>query len=197
MNNAEGIPMQTIEDYLAQLSKFNMMNFPSTIQSNKDACGPAAVKSVLSYYGMDETEESLANEMKTDGDGTTPKEIITCFINRDFEVDAKKMTVEDLEKYIENKIPVIICIQAWAKNKRSNYSRSFKDGHYVVVTGVDEENFYFNDPSLKTHSGYIKKDKLESRWHDMDKNGKKYIKYGIAVFGKNPKFQNNLIKSIK
>ncbi len=190
--------METIEKYLTQISKFNMMNFPSTIQSNKDNCGPAVVKSVLSYYGIDETEESLANELNTNEEGTTPKEIIAYFINRGFQVDAKKMTTEKLEDYIKNKIPVIICIQAWSRNKNmKNYSRSFKDGHYVVVTGVDDENFYFNDPSLRTHSGYIPKNKLESRWHDRDKNGKKYINYGIAVFGKKPNFKNNLIGSIE
>jgi ABC-type bacteriocin/lantibiotic exporter with double-glycine peptidase domain len=186
----------TINEHLNHLSTFNLLNFPSTIQSSSNNCAPAAVKSVLFYYGIDETADNLAMEMKTDDEGTTPKEIIACFLNRGLNIKAGKMTQDILEKYIEDKVPVIISLQAWSKNKRSNYSVSYKDGHYVVLVGFDEENFYFNDPSLKTHLGIMNKKEFMKRWHDIDKNGKKYINYGIAIFGK-PLFKNKLIDAIR
>ena len=55
------------------------------------------------------------------------------------------MSISEIQKYIDEKKPVIVLIQAWS-NYPTNYHKNFKYGHYVIAIGYDENYLYFKDP---------------------------------------------------
>lgn len=63
---------------------------------------------------------------------------------------------------------------------------SFSDGHYVVAIGFSKNRIYFSDPSLYKLA-YLENDEFVRRWHDIE-GRKKFYQFGLAVFGKEPKF---------
>lgn len=102
-------------------------------------CGPACLKMVLSYYGIEKTEKELAVIANTTKkDGTPESGMIDAAKNLGLNVELKNdCTMKDLEIYVkEKKIPVIV---AWF----SEYV-----GHYSVVVDIDQENIYLMDPEL-------------------------------------------------
>lgn len=78
--------------------------------------------------------------------------------------------------------PVIIGFQAWGD--RDDYSDVWDEGHYAVVIGYDGNGFFLMDPSQigYSHIGFTD---LESRWHDMTKDGaRRFYHLGIIVSGR-------------
>lgn len=121
--------------------------------------------------------------------------MIDFFVKAKFKVDVKEyMTIAELKGYIDRDIPVILMIQAWARNK--NEYKGWSEGHYTVCIGYTKDELLFADPSLYD-IGYIPNNKLLERWHDLDIGEKKYYQLGIAVYGKKPKFDLEKIEEIK
>ena len=89
----------------------------------------------------------------------------------------ENMTVPDLEQHVKDGSTVILCCQAWGE-KPTEYQNDWKDGHYMVVVGMDDNNIYVMDPSTEARYNWLPITELESRWHDID-NGTP--RYGIAV----------------
>jgi len=52
-------------------------------------------------------------------------------------------------------MPVLVAIQAYRSDERIAWEDCWDDGHYVVVIGYDQNNIYFEDPSLLGSVGYI------------------------------------------
>lgn len=176
-------------------SEKKILNFPNHRQSTNYTCADAVVQTIFEYYGADYREMDIAKQL-----GSLPKEgthvdKVEKFINKHgLETDVKeKMTINDLIKYIDKNIPVMILIQAWGEKK--DYKNVWNCGHYTAVIGYDDENIYFGEPSLYT-IGAIKKSELIDRWHDKDEV-RKYINFGIAVYGKKPTFDKDKINKIE
>ncbi len=106
-------------------------------------CGPATLKMVLSYYGVDKSEEQIARDTNCD-----PELGIEASRMLDYAHDLgfvgyiqDDSTLEDLERLVvEEQTPVIV---DWF---------SEDDGHYSVVVDIDGENIYLLDPEL----GYVR-----------------------------------------
>lgn len=111
-------------------------------------CGPASLKMVLSFYGIEKTENEL---VKMTGCTTEAGVEAPIMVNtakalglEGFIVD--NASLEDIKKYVLVKqIPVIV---DWF---------SEDDGHYSVVVDIDKENIYLLDPSF----GYVRAMRLE------------------------------------
>lgn len=115
---------------------------------NKGYCGPASLKMVLDYYGVNKTEEELAKLSNATTDlGTNDQSLKEAAEILGFKVEIKNnSTFEDIENYLSRKIPVIV---DWLTRGRSDYSESeVADGHYSVVVGLDEEFIYLQDPEI-------------------------------------------------
>jgi predicted double-glycine peptidase len=89
------------------------------------------------------------------------------------QADAKtKMTVAELEKYLDEGKPVICSIQAYEEHhppeKRAEIYKKDDNGHYLVAIGYDDDNVYFMDPALTGRHGFLPKSEFESRWHDNE-----------------------------
>lgn len=188
--NGDVIPLIEKRDII------KILDFPKTRQADKWTCGANAVQKVCEYFGEDHREMDLVKILRTTPDeGTFLQPIIEFFKKSKYRIDVREhMTVDDLQKYIDRNIPVILMIQAWSKDV-SEYD-GWTNGHYTVCIGYTRNELLFADPSLYD-IGYIPKNELPDRWHDIDVGEKKYYQLGIAVYGKKPKFKLEKIEKIK
>ncbi|MEK7596261.1 MAG: cysteine peptidase family C39 domain-containing protein [Patescibacteria group bacterium] len=167
-----------------------LISFPEFRQTFDYDCGASAMQSILAFYGIDVGEKQVMKIAGTAKAGTSIKGIKK--VARKFGLKAKSgaMSVKDIKKFINKNIPVIVPLQAWANNKNNkkvDWEKDWRDGHYVIAIGYDKEKFYFEDPAavLRTYLAY---DEFEKRWHDSDTNRKKYNHYGIIIYGKKPSY---------
>ena len=173
-----------------------MLEYPQVRQSTTYSCGAAVIQSILAYYGKDVREKELIVALKTTKeDGTNPSRMIHYLKQQGLDVKFNKMTIVDIKKYIDQKIPVIVLIQAWADNEKE-YDKNLDNGHYVVCIGYTNDKIYFEDPSI-FERGYLNFDEFIKRWKDVSNFGKIYKQYGIAVYGEEPKYKDDLFEKIK
>ena len=136
---------------------------------NASMCGPASLKMVFDYYGIEKTEEELAklcNVNKELGtDDKTMKKVAESF---GFKVEIKNFSsFEDIEKWLKKGVPVIV---DWFSPGRMDKEESeMPDGHSSIVVGLDLEYIYLQDPE----TGGLRKLKREDFyrvWFDFRKN---------------------------
>jgi hypothetical protein len=172
------------------------LEVPVIRQSTDYSCGAASFLAILGYYGYDPYEKQVMTALGTTLGGTDPEGFSKAAKKFDLKADVKEgMTVEEVKKRIDDKIPVILDIQAWGD--KEDYTNEWDDGHYVVAIGYDKEGFYLMDPSQMGYS-YVSYKELKKRWHDTLKDNKtKFVEMGIAVHGKEPKFKYNAVKTVE
>ncbi|QQG43064.1 MAG: C39 family peptidase [Candidatus Daviesbacteria bacterium] len=133
---------------------------------NKGYCGPASLKMVLDYYGVNKTEKELAKLANTTTDlGTNDQSLKKAAEILGFKVDIKNYSsFEDTKNWLDKKVPVIV---DWFTRGRTDYDESeVADGHYSVVVGLDEEFIYLQDPEIGKLRK-IKKDDFMRVWFDF------------------------------
>ena len=139
---------------------------------NAGMCGPASIKIVLNYYGIDLEEKELAKLAGWNKNlGIDDKGIERTAKSFGFKVKIKNnSSFKDIEKWLDKKVPVIV---NWFTRGRKDYSDSdVADGHYSVVAGLDGKFICLQDPEI----GKIRKlerDDFMAVWFDF--RGK-YIK---------------------
>ena len=120
--------------------------FQETLHSNM--CGPASLKIVLRYYGVEKSEEELARLTGMVPDlGADDKGIEKAAKSLGFIAEIRsESSFDDIEKWLNKGVPVII---NWFTRGRSDYSDSeVADGHYSVAVGLDDEYIYLQDPEI-------------------------------------------------
>jgi hypothetical protein len=148
----------------------DLIDIPNVRQYNDFTCGSACLLAILAYYGKyDGREDDLASELRTNPiNGTNADDIVK--IARKFGLNAERRENADLkiiESSLRRKTPIIVNFQAWS-DSGSDYRHSNEDGHYAIVTGMDDENLYFRDPSMNGKIGRLSKADFMQRWHDED-----------------------------
>ena len=121
-----------------------------------DMCGPASLKIVLGYYGIEKTEKELAEMSGWKKDlGVNDKGIKKATEKLGFKVVIKNNSnFKEIQKWLDREVPVIV---DWFTKGRSDYSDSeTADGHYSVVAGLDNSFIYIQDPEI----GKLRKIKL-------------------------------------
>jgi predicted double-glycine peptidase len=164
-----------------------MLTFPKYRQSFEFDCGATATQSVLAYYGIDVNEGEVIKLAGTNETGTMPAGISAAIKHFGLEQKSGAMKMEEVKKYLDQNIPVVLVLQAWASHLVVDWANHWKSGHYVVAIGYDEEKVYFEDPA-SSHRTFLTFEKLEERWHDVDTAGNKYDHWGMAIFGKVPSY---------
>lgn len=135
-------------------------------------CGPASLKMVLEFYGIQKTEEELAVIMDWDKDsGVDDQAIKKAAESFGLKAEIKnKSNFQDIEKWLSRKVPVIV---DWFTSGRLDYTESdVPDGHYSVVVDLDEEYIYLQDPEIG-HIRKLEKEDFMTVWFDFTG---KYIK---------------------
>jgi len=120
--------------------------FQETLHQNM--CGPAALKMVFDYYGIEKSEAEIAKMCNAiEGLGADDKRIKQAAESLEFKVEIKNnSTFEDIKFWLNKKVPVII---NWFTRGRADYNDSeVADGHYSPVVGLDDEYIYLQDPEI-------------------------------------------------
>ena len=115
---------------------------------NASMCGPASLKIVLKYYGVEATEKELAKLSKWNKNlGIDDKGIEIAAKHFGFKVEIKNnSSFRDIEKYLDQKVPVIV---NWFTRGRKDYPNSaIADGHYSVVARLDDRFIYLQYPEI-------------------------------------------------
>lgn len=173
-----------------------ILDFPPTRQATIVSCGAVAVQGVLYYYGVEKREDELNEALGTTDEGVPARAIVEYLRDCGFQVTARSMTLDQLKRSIDGKVPVILMVQAWADDA-CDYATSQDEGHYVVAIGYDDVNrrVIFEDPSLLGHRGFMTYDELEARWHEVE-DGRLYDHFGIAVSGRTPTYDPDKLMHI-
>lgn len=166
-----------------------MINFPELRQFYEWDCGASAVQSLLHYYGLDASGSELVELIGTNKQGSSPVGLKKALKKYGLEYKAGKMTISEVKDCIKDKRPVIMLIQAWPEKRvkaNNDWKNSWHNGHYVVAIGYDAKKIYFEDPYVSRRS-FLYFSELIDRWHDLGLDGKKYVNWGMVVFGKRNK----------
>lgn len=111
-------------------------------------CGPASLKIITDYYGLDKTEAELSQICNKDEElGTDDKSIKEAAEELGFKVKIKNNAeYKDIEEWLKKEVPVIV---NWFTRGRYDYPEDeVADGHYSVVMGLDDEFIYLQDPEV-------------------------------------------------
>lgn len=111
-------------------------------------CGPASLKMVLDYYGIEKSEEELARLTNKDANlGISSQDIKRAAESFGFKVEIKNFAdFNDIQSWLNKKIPVIV---NWFSRGRYDYDEDeVADGHNSVVVGLDKEYIYLQDPEV-------------------------------------------------
>ncbi|HCP08863.1 MAG TPA: hypothetical protein DIT25_03645 [Candidatus Moranbacteria bacterium] len=130
-------------------------------------CGPASLKIVLDYYGIEKSEKELAKLCKVDKNlGVDDKDIKKVAEQLGFKVAIKNnSSFKDIERWLDKKVPVIV---DWFTKGRQEYSESeVADGHYSVVAGLDDKHIYLQDPEIG-RIRKLKRDDFMRVWFDFE-----------------------------
>jgi predicted double-glycine peptidase len=152
-------------------------------QPDPVSCGAAALLSICNYYGVGPQEiEEFKKKLHTGDNGTDFRSLMAYAEQLGLEAKAEhdttpsRMTSARLADYVRNGKPVICSIQAYADDPQDyDDPNNNENGHYVVAVGVDEENFYFIDPSINWRNpkanpwrGFLSRKEFDKRWHDNE-----------------------------
>jgi len=162
-----------------------MLDFPDFRQTFEYDCGAKALHSVLTYFGIDTNEINIIKIANTNKHNGTPLDGVKKVAGHfKLKCRIKKMDINEIKKYIDREIPVILLVQAWPKKKVHDWKKSWENGHFVVAIGYDNKRIYFEDP-YDIHRSYLTYSELLDRWHDIDTaKNKKYYNLGIILLGK-------------
>lgn len=175
----------------------NLIRVPKVRQATDHTCGVASLQSLLGYYGFEIREDKLATELHAENYARTG-EIVKYARSKGLMVDTRqKMTLKELQQYIDKNIPVMVCMQAWPDNPMTidKYKTDWEDGHWVVVIGYDLANIYMMDPSTLGNYAFVPSAEFDARWHDYDDDiTKPYVHFGIIITSsKPPAYNPNII----
>lgn len=135
---------------------------------NAGMCGPASLKMVLAFYGIEAEESDLAIRMHASADlGVTAEDVVR--VVQEFGLEASirnKASFDDIGHLLEHNVPPIV---DWFTSGRHDYPEEIAvpDGHYSVVVGLDDTHIYLQDPEI----GGMRKltrDAFERVWFDFD-----------------------------
>lgn len=120
-------------------------------------CGPTSLRMILGYYGVKASEKGIA---KASGArkkiGTPAKGLVKAAKRYGFSARVKdNARISDIQDCLLKGIPPIV---NWF---------STDEGHYSVVTGMDRQHIFLNDPE-KARKRKIKIPKFENCWFDFD-----------------------------
>lgn len=120
-------------------------------------CGPASLKAVLAYYGVHKTEAELARLAGANPeDGTKPLGLARAARALGFQAEVQdNSSLDDVKKWLSEGVPVIV--DWWSTD----------EGHYSVVTAVQDGSVYMKDPELGTERTLTMAD-FERVWFDFE-----------------------------
>lgn len=168
------------------------MMYPFKRQPYSFSCGASCLESVLTYYGLNVSEQKVIKTARTSPqEGTLVEGMIR--VAKKYKLRYKiheNMTIDDLKACIDKDVPCMIAIQAYRDNKKIKWKDDWQDGHWVIPIGYDSKYIHFEDPACQYRT-YLSYDELIARWHDIDTPDRKLIHFGMSFYGKHIAFNEN------
>lgn len=169
-----------------------ILDFPMLCQAFDYSCGATALQSVLAYYGFDVREGSIMKIAGTGKGGTPIIGIISAARKYKLKCISKAMDIDEVKRFIDKKIPVIVFMQAWAEKKNINWDEEWNETHYAVIIGYDSKRFIFADPSSFTRA-FLSFKEFSQRWRGTDTDKKRHANLGFAIYGRKPAYYSRKI----
>lgn len=128
------------------------------VKQKDELCGPAALSSVFSFYGVNMSQEEIAKSIYSKQlRGSLITDLENFSKSNGFQVITKTSYTEEIKSFIDNKKPVIALLDLgfWVVSKP----------HYVVIVGYNEDGFIM-------HTGYEQSKimgykEFEERWKKL------------------------------
>lgn len=120
------------------------LNMPYFKQEKNTTCGVACLRMVLAFYGKEISEVDLEEACETSWLGNTCGELVQGALKYGFEAEEiDHVTLEYLLTILEQNSPLIVLIDPAVL-----YGGLEGFGHFVVITGLEGDKIYYNDPDL-------------------------------------------------
>ncbi len=141
-----------------------MINLVPFKQSDSSLCGPAVIKAILYYYGIDALESEIARRCNHTYDlGCTDLQMKEAIESYGLAVKIyNNSSIEDLEYWMQHHIPVIV---DWFSAGSISSLEDTPNGHASVVVEIDKEKVYILDPEIGQVRG-IRHDDFMRVWFD-------------------------------
>lgn len=121
------------------------LEVPYFEQEKSTTCGPACVRMVMAYHGVEQPETELEEVCETSWLGNTCEELASGAQKLGFEVEViENITLESLEDSVRSGTPVIALL-----DPALLYGGIQGFGHFVVIIGLEKGMVYFHDPDLE------------------------------------------------
>lgn len=155
---------------------------PLCLQETPYTCGVACVQSILACYGIVYRQDALVDLLKSKPYFGTDVESIIHFMNMlNFQASyVMNMNIDNIKDYIDHSITPILLIQSW-KEDDIDYSAIWRDSHYVIACGYEEDRIIFMDPITLGNYTYTHNDELIKRWHTLNQEGQHNYFSGIII----------------
>ena len=114
------------------------LTVPYFEQKNAYSCGPAVLKMVLAYFGIQAEQDALVHLVTTSPQLGTPQERMAR-VAREYGFGyliKQGATLEDISLYLHEKLPVIV----------NFIEPDGNEGHYGLVVGKHGGNLFIHDP---------------------------------------------------
>jgi ABC-type bacteriocin/lantibiotic exporter with double-glycine peptidase domain len=155
---------------------------PLCLQETPYTCGVACVQSILACYGIVYRQDALADILKSKPYYGTDVQSIIQFMNMlNFQASyVINMNIDNIKDYIDHCVTTILMIQSW-KEDDIDYSAIWRDSHYVIACGYEEDRIIFMDPITLGNYTYIHNDELMKRWHTLNQENLHNYYSGIII----------------
>lgn len=127
-------------------------------------CLPACVQMVLSYWRKAPSQQKLARQLKVRSGLGAPARNILRLSQRKHTIIHTTGTLTDIENWLNQRIPVIIFLQA---GELPHWPNSWSQ-HAIVVIGMDESHIIALDPAHDEHPITIPTGDFMLAWLEMD-----------------------------
>lgn len=140
-----------------------ILSLPDRRQKDTFDCGCAARDILLDYWQVPGKRRPLSNPI----DGTDPRALEAALRAAGLAVQAGEMTLDDLRYHTRAGRPVACLVV-------------HEDvGHWLVVGGLVRGRVYRQCPLLGW--GHEPAGVFDGRWHDMDRLGVRFSRWGVAA----------------
>lgn len=155
---------------------------PLCFQENAYSCGVACVQSILACYGIIYRQDVLSEMLNQKPLlGTDYQAIINFMEMLGFQASlAIDMNIDLIKTLIDSRTAPVLMLQAW-KEDSVDYSFDWRDSHYTIACGYDEDRIIFMDPWTLAYYTYISNAELLKRWHGIDQTGNHYYHTGLII----------------
>jgi len=120
------------------------LNIPYFRQEKNTTCGVACLRMVMAFYSKDIKEFELEETCETGWLGNTCGELVQCVQKYGFEAEEIENITTDYVKTILRKNHPIIALL----DPAILYGGIEGFGHFVVITGLEDDKICYNDPDM-------------------------------------------------